>query len=228
MNGFANNLGSLGINQQGSLTVTGTLIGSNFDAFSPVVTLAFNGTGISDTVRIEEPFACGDGMLTKTETCDTNGQLGVMTGQECQNQQGQCVVVTKFIANIACAEYAGGKVCSEPAIINLKSPSCGSLEVNKISTSSSTVQAICIGQYANEYTPMSINCGNGTILSGVATAAGNFVGSCSYGSSSEANSAKIACAVGTDTVNSACIRSAGSCTLTADTEIAIVSKNKDE
>jgi len=49
---------------------------------------------------------CGDGALTKTETCDTQGDLGVLfSGQVCENQQGMCVLVTKAIINNACINY---------------------------------------------------------------------------------------------------------------------------
>lgn len=45
-------------------------------------------------------------MLTRTEACDTQGNLGVVfSGQTCENQQGQCVLVTNAIVNLACVNY---------------------------------------------------------------------------------------------------------------------------
>lgn len=67
----------------------------------------YNGNqSLTDSVIIQEPFVCGDGLLTRTETCDTQGNLGVLfSGQVCQNQQNMCVLVTQSIINKACVNY---------------------------------------------------------------------------------------------------------------------------
>lgn len=64
------------------------------------------GVVLTDSVTIQEPMICGDGVLTRTETCDTAGNLGVLySGQVCENQQGTCVLVTQVIMNRACINY---------------------------------------------------------------------------------------------------------------------------
>lgn len=89
----------------------------------PTARLSYNGSQLlTDSVTIQEPFVCGDGLLTRTETCDTQGNLGVLySGQVCENQQGMCVLRTTSIINNACINYqytnalgvtTTGQVCS--------------------------------------------------------------------------------------------------------------------
>lgn len=53
-----------------------------------------------------EPFVCGDGIITRTEPCDTLGNVGVFySGQVCENQQGVCILKTQSIINNACITY---------------------------------------------------------------------------------------------------------------------------
>ena len=61
---------------------------------------------VSDSVKVQEPFVCGDGLITRTEPCDTAGQIGLtISGQVCENHGGFCVAVTKDIVNTACLDY---------------------------------------------------------------------------------------------------------------------------
>lgn len=52
--------------------MTGIVGPNNYLTITPRATLSYN-TGISvvDTVIIQEPFVCGDGLLTRNEPCDT-------------------------------------------------------------------------------------------------------------------------------------------------------------
>lgn len=106
----------------------------NYISFMPTARLTYNsGLLLTDTVKIQEPFVCGDGILTRTETCDIQGNLGVLySGQVCQNQQGMCVLVTQSIINNACINYqytnplggmTTGQSCSA-ATATLMNPTC--------------------------------------------------------------------------------------------------------
>ena len=106
----------------------------NYISFIPTVRLTYNsGLLLTDTVKIQEPLVCGDGILTRTEVCDTQGNIGVLySGQVCQNQQGACVLVTQSIINNACINYqytnplggiTTGQACSS-ATLTLTNPTC--------------------------------------------------------------------------------------------------------
>jgi len=162
-------LGTLTANSGSSIIMTGIVGPQNFIAFSPVTTLAYNnGQAKTDTLLVNEPLSCGDGLVTQIEACDTNGQVGNLSpGQECENQQGACVVVTKFIVNNACigfdynnpvSGYATGSACSSTAF-PITQPSCSSVSVNGSSVT-------CTAQNASASTRIAINCGNGIIFSG--------------------------------------------------------------
>jgi len=51
-------------------------------------------------------LVCGDGLITQDELCDTNAtNNNLLPGQYCENQNGQCVLVTENITNRVCMEY---------------------------------------------------------------------------------------------------------------------------
>ncbi|MEI7562451.1 MAG: hypothetical protein WCJ39_01675 [bacterium] len=102
-------VGTLGIGQSGTIILTGIVGPRNYISFTPTITLSSSVSNISDSVIIQEPMVCGDGLLTRNEVCDTQGQLGVIiSGQVCENQQNTCVLVTKYIVNTACLTYQVG------------------------------------------------------------------------------------------------------------------------
>lgn len=100
-------IGTLPLNSTGTIIITGIVGPKNYVSFTPTVTLTYNTTqSRSDAIIIQEPMICGDGVLTRTETCDTAGNIGVaFSGQVCENQQGMCVLVTQAIINNACVNY---------------------------------------------------------------------------------------------------------------------------
>ncbi len=99
------------------LIITGMVGPQNYISFTPTATLTYNATQtVSDSVQIQEPFVCGDGLITRTEPCDTNGQIGIgLSGQVCENHGGFCVAVTKDVINSACLDYryanGSGHIC---------------------------------------------------------------------------------------------------------------------
>ena len=69
-------LGTIGLGQSGTLLLTGIVGPRNYISFSPTATLSSSSLPtVSDSVTIQEPFVCGDGLLTRNEVCDTQGQL---------------------------------------------------------------------------------------------------------------------------------------------------------
>lgn len=78
----------------------------NFVSFSPVANLSYSGVLLSDDVMINEPLSCGDGLITQTEMCDTNGQIwDMLPGQHCEDIAGMCTIVTDGILNVVNMEY---------------------------------------------------------------------------------------------------------------------------
>lgn len=177
-------LGTLGIGQSGTLVVTGSVGPKNYVSFTPSATLTSSLPTLSDSVIIQEPFVCGDGLLTRTEVCDTVGQLGVvMSGQICENQQNSCVLVTKYIVNTACFNYqvgtqTGGPICSSVQI-PLADASCNTLSANTpvSNTNGYSVALSCQGSGTVATTPITIDCGNGTSLTGFGA---SLQGNCQY------------------------------------------------
>jgi hypothetical protein len=115
---YIGNVGNLNIGQTGTITITWIVGPQNYITFTPIATLTYNGTQtVSDHVTIQEPFVCGDGFITRTEPCDTMGQIGLtISGQVCENHGDFCVAVTKNIINTACIDYrftlGSGHICS--------------------------------------------------------------------------------------------------------------------
>lgn len=158
-----------------------------------------------------EPLVCGDGLLTRDEPCDTQGQLGVLySGQTCENQQGQCILVTNSIINVACINYSfadplgGGRIVEQQlcSTVNtaLTNASCTSLtgSAPEATNNGYTINYTCKGANATSTTPITIDCGNGTNISGFGS---QLNGTCSY-ASSFAGTAQ--CSVGSDTNNPLC------------------------
>ena len=133
----------------------------------------------TDSVVVQEPFACGDGFVTRTEQCDVNGQIGVTDPQqqECQNQQGICTLVTTRILNRACVNFnysnpdpavgpGSGQSCYV-ALQELIQPSCDTLTIGAYTqnTNTTNVPVSCTAKNASSTTRVGIDCGNGTTLS---------------------------------------------------------------
>ncbi len=131
---------------------------------------------LSDTVTIQEPFVCGDGLLTRTELCDTAGNIGVLfSGQVCENQQNMCVLRTTSIINNACINYqyinnlgvlTTGQDCDE-VILPLMNAACeimtGAAPI--VTSNGYDVNLSCKASNATPSTPIIIDCGNGTSIS---------------------------------------------------------------
>ncbi len=78
----------------------------NYISFTPVANLSYDSLLETDDVIIQEPFECGDGLITQWEPCDINGQIwDMLPWQHCEEQNGQCVIVTEDIINTVCMEY---------------------------------------------------------------------------------------------------------------------------
>ncbi len=189
---------------------TGIVWPKNYISFSPTVSLAYTSwQTITDTITITEPLICGDGILTRTEQCDTQGNLGVIySGQTCENQQWQCVLVTHAIVNLACVNYQ----YSNPAWGIFTGQSCSSVN-NTIENASCTsmtwstptptntwyaINYTCKGSNTLTTTPITITCGNGTSISGIWS---TLNGTCTYASSFMGNAQ---CSIGSDTNNTLC------------------------
>jgi len=99
---------NISLNPQTSQTivVTGIVGPQNFVNFVPTINFTFSGWSLSGSININEPLVCGDGVITQTEQCDTNGQIGnMLPWQVCQMINGQCQVVTTSIINTVCMQY---------------------------------------------------------------------------------------------------------------------------
>jgi len=207
---YNNNIGTLPLNTTWVLIVTWIVGPKNYISFTPTARLVYNSSQLrTDSVIIQEPLVCGDGLLTRTEVCDTQGNLGVLySGQVCENQQGMCVLRTQSIINNACINYQytdafgvviSGQACDD-AIVTLTPPSCstmtGSAPVN--SSNGFNVNLTCKWNNSNSNTPISIDCGNGTTI---AWTGANFNGICNYTTSFIGNAQ---CRVGNDVSNAAC------------------------
>jgi hypothetical protein len=217
------NLGTIWVNQQWTITITGRIVGKGFSPFTPTITVSYNTTSVAYSLTIEEPYECGDGLLTQNEVCDTALSMNYWTGLACENQWWACILVTKFISNTACIQTLDGtEVCSNQAIINLNEPKCKTLEVRKPSANSSSIDAICFGQYTSAYTLIGIDCGNGTVFTWFAGTLQQFPHTCTYTSSQQADSAILSCRVGNDINNPDCRTRIPSCEIDLDTSVVIL------
>jgi len=217
------NIGTIWPNQQGTLVVNGRIRYGNFVSFTPTITVNYNNTNFTRSIRIEEPFECGDWLLTRNEVCEVVWQQNVPNGQECQNIWWVCTLVTRWISNTACIQTLDGtEVCSNEVIVNINEPGCRTIEVTKTSSNSSSVNATCFGQYTSAYTPISINCGNWNIFTGFAGSLGQLQHVCTYSSTEQADAAIVSCDVWNDTNNPSCTRWIASCELDVSTRVAIL------
>ncbi len=210
LSSYNTTINSIPIDYTGTIILTGIVGPRNYISFSPTVRLTHDiWQTVTDSVTITEPLICGDGILTRTEPCDTQGNLGVLySGQSCENQQGQCVLRTNAIVNLACINYqypnpAGGfftwQSCS--AVNNaLMNASCASMTGSAPSATNNgySINYTCRGNTTTDTTPITINCGNGTSISWTGA---TLNGTCSY-ASSFAGTAQ--CSVGTDINNNLC------------------------
>ncbi len=112
INGFVDYVGvtswnvSLAVWASQTIVLTWVVGPQNFVSFTPSANLSYNGLLATDDVIVEEPLACGDGLITQTEVCDTNGQIGnMLPWQHCEEYNGQCILVTENITNTVCMEY---------------------------------------------------------------------------------------------------------------------------
>lgn len=211
LSSFNGTINLIPIDYTGTIVLTGIVGPRNYISFSPTARLTHDmGEIVTDSIVIQEPLVCGDGILTRTEPCDTAGQLGVLySGQVCQNQLGACVLITQSIVNNACISYQynnplggiiTGQSCSSvnAALMNATcSTMTGSTPV--VTNNGYTINFACTASNATPTTPISIDCGNGTSVSWMGT---NFNGTCSYASWFVGSNAQ--CRVGNDITNVAC------------------------
>ncbi len=207
---FNETLSTIAIDYTGTIILTGIVGPKNYVTFSPTASLYYNNwMSLSDNVVVQEPMICGDWLLTKTESCDTQGNLGVeFSGQVCENQQGMCVLVTQSIINNACINYQyanplGGMITGQAcSSVNtaLMNASCSTMTGSEAITTSNgyDINFTCTANNAASDTPISIDCGNGTSVSWTWTITN---GTCSYATSFIGNAQ---CRVGSDITNVAC------------------------
>jgi hypothetical protein len=199
------------IDESATVSMTGVVWPKNYISFSvyPYITHDIGQTVSGNTVRIVEPFVCGDGIITRTEPCDTLGNVGVLySGQVCENQQGVCILKTQSIINNACITYqypnpAGGvftwQACSSVNAA-LANASCVSMQGSAPQTTNNgyTINYICTGSNTTATTPITINCGNGTNINWLGA---SLSGTCTYAAGFNGTAQ---CSVGSDINNAAC------------------------
>lgn len=89
-----------------TITLTGLAGPKNYVWFSPRGNLSYGTVSVFDTVLIEEPLVCGDGLITQNELCDTNWQIWTfLPWQHCEERNWQCTLVTEDITNTVCMNY---------------------------------------------------------------------------------------------------------------------------
>lgn len=158
--------------------MTGIVGPQNYISFAmtPSISHDIGGIKTGNTVRIIEPLICGDGILTRNEPCDTQGNLGVLySGQVCESQQGVCVLRTNAIINLACINYqypnplggmTTGQSCSA-VNIPITGSTCQTMRGEAPITTSDgyKITYTCTGSNTTATTPITIDCGNGTNVS---------------------------------------------------------------
>lgn len=232
-------IGELSIESNGTVVVTGVVWPKNYISFVPTARLTYNsGQLATDSVLIQEPMVCGDGLITRTEVCDTQSSMSAFfAGQTCENQQGQCVLVTNSIINNACINYQYTNTLG----VSITGQSCDSIDValtqaSCVSLTGTTPEATQNG-YEIEYTcrgnssssattPITIDCGNGT---SVAWLWSMVQGTCRYESAFNGHAQ---CRVGNDINNPLCRLAVNESLLQCDLEaldgrIIIVDDNGD-
>lgn len=221
------NLVTIWVNQQWSVVLSWRISYRNFMPLSPIIEISYNNTWISRTFPIEEPYRCGDGVLTRDEVCEpwittTNPD------QECEEIQEVCTLVTKRITNRACVEINWIEDVCSSEVINLKDPICNSVNIQPYNNNPTRVRVDCLWQYTNLNTPVTISCGNGDSYTGSANAGWLFSAECNYDSEREANNSTISCDVGNDIDNNACSTSVLSCDLDLESKVVIFDADEEE
>jgi len=208
---YNGNIGTLQLNMTGVLIITWIVGPQNYISFTPTARLNYNSWQLlTDSVIIQEPFVCGDGLLTRNEPCDTLWNLWILySGQVCENQQGICVLRTTSIINNACVNWqyttqlgamVTGQACSS-VTVPLMNATCNSMTWSAPITNNTswyTTNLTCKTANATATTPITIDCGNGTTLTWFGT---SFNGTCTYAWSFVGNAQ---CKVGSDVTNAAC------------------------
>lgn len=156
---------------------------------------------------------CGDGLITRTEPCDTAGMIGLtISGQVCENHGGFCVAVTKDIVNTACLDYrftlGSGRICSSVQFpIAEDVGQCKELIVHGSSIILAdesnghyrgTASFTCDAQNGVAST-IAIDCGNGEIHTGTNTS--SFNATCNYNETSIPTDRTVQCYVDGTTQN---------------------------
>jgi len=73
---FNTTINIIPIDYTGTIVLTGIVGPRNYISFSPSVRLIHDiGEVITDSMNIQEPLVCGDGLLTRAEPCDAQGNL---------------------------------------------------------------------------------------------------------------------------------------------------------
>lgn len=89
-----------------TITLTGLVGPTNYVWFTPRSNLSYDTTSLFDTVSIQEPLVCGDGLITQNEVCDTNWQIWTfLPWQHCEERNWQCLLITENITNTVCMSY---------------------------------------------------------------------------------------------------------------------------
>lgn len=232
-----NNPETIWIWQQGSVIIQWKINWTNFPTFTPTATISYNnGTNITRSVTIEEPYQCGDWLITRNEQCDTALNINYWTWQVCENQWWACVLTTRFISNTACIQTLDWtEICSEPAIINLHQPRCHEVTVTQQNTTTNTVR--CVPQYAFAYTPYRITCWGGAdiftgyVWIGINNSLNMIEKNCTYSNENTAMLAQATCQIGQEITNwttqPACRRSLPSCDIDVDAPIVIVDSDEE-
>ena len=173
-----------------NIVVDGIVWPKNFVSFSPRVNLTYSWVSLFDSVLIDEPLICGDGLVTQNEVCDTNWQIwNILPWQRCENVNGQCVLVTDEIINTVCMNYTTsvwtGEQCMSVAVLyeedkglqcNALLPTNSLIVVND--TNQWSVNLTCSSQNNMIANQIKIDCGNWTTW--FANGVSSFTHTCNY------------------------------------------------
>lgn len=227
-----NNPGTIWIWQQGSISIQWRINWTYFQTFNPTATISYNtGTNIIRSVTIEEPYECGDGLITRDEPCDTALNMNYWIGQVCEEQWWVCVLTTKFISNTACIETSDWvQLSCGSGVINLHQPRCHEVTVNKINDTTNSI--LCVPQYHFYYTPYRIDCWGGSdiftgyIWIGINNILNLVEKTCTYSNENTATLAQATCQIWseitTNQTQTACRRSLPACDIEVEAPIVIV------
>lgn len=223
--------------QAGTIEIPWEIIAGNFDSINPTAALLYNNQRETFSVTIEEPYECGDGLITKDEPCDTALDIDYWRWLRCVNQWWVCVLTTEFISNTACVEAGGVEVCDTHDLY-LKEAICENIVVSKPYSDQSQINVVCNYNYAFIGTPYRIICGNDNILTGFVglDSFGNINNSlqriCSYPNAEIANASVIRCQIWSEITNNHtqanCERRVPSCEVEPETKVVILDNGRWE